>query len=570
MKQRMEIKKRILVWQILLLSGLFWTLFIGSVSAQEPMRSLPLVFSRQEEFRVKDKPLVILSGASQTKEEGQDSTTSIFSVNKANTKHGNVFSIAASNKIGKIVADYRQEQLRIQFSNAKVALRKSQLSYPKDATVSEITVSSKEGDEKEVTMDFAVKSSVRDVILRVDELGERLSVEMISNALFQVVLERQGEEEVLTLESFAPISPVLRKVAGNVLELEVASAQNLVGNQDVQVKSDFISRMAIREENRHKVVITLWLKDKVGYAPQGQTLRLFAEKTRQIQYQNGILTIKKPQDFDLKKMDYVFDLHGRQASLSFPYSEYLNGTLWIGDKYITKVEEKDGRWHFTFPTVHELTVAEDRDNVYISARKPKEIFEKVVFIDIGHGGKDTGAIRRADLGDGERDYYEKTANIEVALLLKQKLDQTAGIKVYYSRLDDSNPSARQRATLANEVEADFFISLHNNATKVKDRKIQGTDVYYLKGREKSGLSAKKLAQILLKNYAEKTSFTNRLLGNAPHLYMVKYPNMPAVIVETGFMTDPEDLRRIFDKKEQERVAEALYHSILEAVAEIKE
>lgn len=527
-----------------------------------PTESLPLIWSKAKNFeRIPEGAVEVPFW------QKPAAKTSIFGLNRWNhpESNGNFYSIAASDKVGPVTAEYRGNRLLVNFYNAKVSLKKSQTGYPKDEAISEVAVNTwDEAASSVVQMAFALKPATKDFVIRLDELGERVLVEMITNAVTQVSVSEKGEEEILTIESFKPVRLNLKRGADNSLEVEIPSAQSLLLNQEAFLNSKYISRLAVTNRHRGKTKITVWLREDVEFAPDGQTIRFFKKKTQNIKYSYGMLVLKKPEDFDLTKMDYILDVQKRKASLAFPYKGYIDRSYWIADNFITKIEATKERLEFTFPEVYELTVAEDRTSIYITAKKPKEIFTKVVFIDIGHGGNDPGAVRRVDLGSGYREYTEKEANLIVGHLLREKLKKRPDIKAYFSRLEDENPSAYTRAKLANEVGADFFMSLHNNMTTVTDRKIEGTDIYYLAGRKKSDLTSENLAQILLSNYADKTSFQNRLKKSAPHLYMVKYPQMPAVIVESGFMSDNDDLRKIFDPSEQEKTAEALYQSIVEA------
>ncbi|RRD93814.1 N-acetylmuramoyl-L-alanine amidase [Clostridiales bacterium COT073_COT-073] len=527
-----------------------------------PTLNLPVIWSKVKNFeRVPEGPVEVPFW------QAISDKTSIFGLNRWQhpQSDGNFYRISASNKVGGVLAEYRDDQLVVNIYNAKVSLEKSQTEYPFDPAISSVKVQTfKDINPPVVQMAFQLRPVVKDFVLSLDELGERILVEMITNAVTQISLVAEADHDILTLEGFQPLCFHLQRGAENTLELEIPSAKSLLQNQEAFVNARYISRMAVTDQIKGKTKIKLWLRENVEFEPAGQSIRFFPARTENLKYSYGILTLKRPDNFNMADIDYILDEYQRKASLRFPYPGYLNGSYWIGDNFITKIERMDERLHFTFPEVYELTIAEDRDHIYISAKKPKEIFTKVVFIDIGHGGNDPGAVRRVDLGDGYREYTEKEANFTVAMLLREKLKQNPEIRAYFSRLSDENPSAYTRAKLANEVGADFFLSLHNNMTTVKDRKIEGTDIYYLAGRQKGNLTAKNLAEILLKNYAATTSFANRLMNSAPHLYMVKYPQMPAVIVESGFMSDDGDLRKIFDPLEQEKTAEALYHSILEA------
>lgn len=81
---------------------------------------------------------------------------------------------------------------------------------------------------------------------------------------------------------------------------------------------------------------------------------------------------------------------------------------------------------------------------------------KTIVIDPGHGGRDSGAV-------GGLGTYEKDLALKLALLLKQRLEQRGGYRIFLTRTTDKSLSLQQRVNLANENHADLFISIHLNA-----------------------------------------------------------------------------------------------------------
>src|SRR4030065_937927 len=90
-----------------------------------------------------------------------------------------------------------------------------------------------------------------------------------------------------------------------------------------------------------------------------------------------------------------------------------------------------------------------------------------VFLDAGHGGRDTGAI-----GFG---FYEKTANLDIALRVKSKLE-SSGFIVVMTRTDDSTHSLDEIVNMANSSGADLFVSIHNNGAV--SASANGTETYW--------------------------------------------------------------------------------------------
>ncbi|MBN2225605.1 MAG: N-acetylmuramoyl-L-alanine amidase [Deltaproteobacteria bacterium] len=115
------------------------------------------------------------------------------------------------------------------------------------------------------------------------------------------------------------------------------------------------------------------------------------------------------------------------------------------------------------------TVATGTDT-YVPSKNSGSEAIKVVVIDPGHGGKDPGAV-------GPTGYYEKTANLKIALYLKEYLEKDLGLTVIMTRTGDTFMDLKKRTAVANDKGANLFISIHNNASK--SRTPYGISTYYL-------------------------------------------------------------------------------------------
>lgn len=193
--------------------------------------------------------------------------------------------------------------------------------------------------------------------------------------------------------------------------------------------------------------------------------------------------------------------------------------------------------------------------------------EKLVVIDIGHGGKDSGAIANEDLPD---EVYEKNINLEVGLRLRDLLDQ-AGFRYMYTRDSDVSMTLYERPAFANENEADIFVSLHNNSSERSAPR--GTEVYYYSKVNEEGLDEGALYGIYSKDIASNVQEEMvAILGTedrgekeSPKLAVLNKTSMPAIIVEGAFLSNPEDLAIITDPTYGEKYAYAVAKGLIEAM-----
>ncbi len=184
---------------------------------------------------------------------------------------------------------------------------------------------------------------------------------------------------------------------------------------------------------------------------------------------------------------------------------------------------------------------------------PREIYDKIIVLDAGHGGIDPGTSRGNVL--------EKTVNFNVVNVYAPEYFKDSDIKVYYTRTTDTKIALQTRADFAATVGADLFISFHVNAHS--NASVNGTGVYYSKSNNSvtdSGLSSSILATEIAKRLS--TSWGTKNNGILADKFVVIHNNtVPAVLVECGFITNNKDFEKIKDTSYQKKAAKALYDSV---------
>lgn len=214
---------------------------------------------------------------------------------------------------------------------------------------------------------------------------------------------------------------------------------------------------------------------------------------------------------------------------------------------------------FTTTTINGFRVKEDGSYIYIMNGKPTEIFKNVIVLDAGHGGSDSGAV-----GSG---YYEKDFTLSIVLAAKELFDTNNDYKVYYTRTTDTYPSLSARYKLANEVEADMFISVHINSA---GSTATGTETLYNPDRNKvsaAGLSCYQLATITHKHVLAATGLTNRGLKQrcsrlSNGLAVLNNNNGPATLTEIGFISNPTEAKLMYANLSSYGIA--VYKAVVDA------
>jgi len=203
-----------------------------------------------------------------------------------------------------------------------------------------------------------------------------------------------------------------------------------------------------------------------------------------------------------------------------------------------------------------------------------------IVIDPGHGGKQPGAI-------GKKKLKEKEVNLDIALRLARLVQKERIAEVILTRYKDEDVSLSARAEKANAVKADFFVSIHSNAGMSKAK---GTEVYIFditaSNKDAADLANEENADVegaildvtkfclekkayeadsiniagfilasMAKNTDLKARYHQRIL-RAP-FYVLRHSEMPAVLLEVAFISNPQEEKLLRKEKFREQVAEAI-------------
>lgn len=174
---------------------------------------------------------------------------------------------------------------------------------------------------------------------------------------------------------------------------------------------------------------------------------------------------------------------------------------------------------------------------------------KKIVVDPGHGGSDPGAI-------GVTGLREKVVNLAVSKHLITLLTG-AGAEVIVTRSGDQSVSNQQRVDLANNSKADLYISIHANA--FSNPESNGTETHYC-GKNGSSAASRYLAQQLQRALVPALGLRDRGV-KANSFFVITNVEMPAALVELGFLTNPEEEAFLSVPANQILAAEALYRGI---------
>lgn len=258
------------------------------------------------------------------------------------------------------------------------------------------------------------------------------------------------------------------------------------------------------------------------------------------------------------KMETDYVKHGLNIEISGADEAYLKSQPIVGScNHIAEVNYwfEGGKAYFDLKldSVYEYEASYTENQLIVKFLKPKEVYDKVIVVDAGHGGSHPGTNRNGIL--------EKDMTLDIVLYLKELLDKS-DIRVYYTRVDDTNPSFEERSQLANSAEADFFVSVHINADD-KSRSSNGTEALYFT----QDIRSKEFAQLCVDELSTALGSRNRGVSNGDSIYIVRTSKVPVTLLEVGFISNNEEFNLLCSDSYKKKAAQGIYNGIMKAYEE---
>lgn len=174
----------------------------------------------------------------------------------------------------------------------------------------------------------------------------------------------------------------------------------------------------------------------------------------------------------------------------------------------------------------------------------------LVALDAGHGGEDEGSSRAGVL--------EKTVNMQIVQEVEAQL-KTMGYQVLLIREGDEELSLEERVQTANEAGAHIYVSIHQNACEERSSAVSGLEVWY--NAEKAEEGSKRLAQLIHNDLVLYTQAKDRGIVEDESLVVIRETDMPACLVETGFLSNTAERNLLVKAEYQQRIAEGIVSGI---------
>ncbi|WP_077368491.1 N-acetylmuramoyl-L-alanine amidase family protein [Anaerosalibacter sp. Marseille-P3206] len=234
-----------------------------------------------------------------------------------------------------------------------------------------------------------------------------------------------------------------------------------------------------------------------------------------------------------------------------------NGTLNIGDNLIDNIvigEElgyKKVVVNFKRSVIYNVISREIDNKIAITFVRNQDVSpsERLIAIDPGHGGSDPGACYGAQ---------EKEVTISISHKLNDRL-KSLGYNTIMTRSDDSYKGLYERTDIANNNNADIFISIHSNANN--NRNASGLETLYHPSKSEGDGSSLDLAKMIQEEVIKTTGFKDRSIVERPKLAVLRTSHMPAALIEVGFISNQGDQALITNSEFQDKVVDGIVKAI---------
>lgn len=404
-----------------------------------------------------------------------------------------------------------------------------------------------------------VKASMVDIYKNREQIDIVFQADVLDEIGFGKLIDPQG-----TVRDYAEWAVQASDIRVSYLENPlrcVVDLENVVTpfyNQSVSNNYDryvgdyngqYISRYRIAQFNESTTRIVFDLKQKTACYPvkqaDGRTTLIIGE-----------LAPDQPATGDIFHPDnQLFTLVGAAgAELKMDYAPIYK-KVWLStiagltesqlqikaaDK-IRSYQVKEGKLIIGTDHIYQFFTKTVGQDVEVYGLRPKDLYDRIVLIDTGHGGTDPGAVYEPVM--------EKVVNLKIFNYMMKHLPNS-NIRYYYTRTDDQYISLDNRAEMANDLQADLFVSIHNNAVDLKRNPtgflIRGTEVYVTNNQEHSK-QEHLFGDLFRAKIKANPKYVFRSVTNSNKLFVLRNTLMTSAIIEYGYTTSPLDVELITDE-----------------------
>lgn len=510
---------------------------------------------------VKDEP--------KAPESGQTTTGTLTGIQTPSAKDADqTFTIQADGPMGRYEKTFVDDQkIVLDFYGAKSSLP-GEITKTNSDIVTGIRTATHENNSDSFTRVVFDLSGKKDYEVKQSADKKNITISFGKTTVDKISAVHSQNKDIITIGGTGSFGASVAMTADpQKIIVTIPNCQSNLSDKINTADLQYVLDGKVDTSKGNTVELVLAVEDLVQYSYREETQNLILEiypttlKNMRYDKNANVLFLDKKDKIDtgsVKMEDHYLDGYF-DVTLPGDYeSDYGYGTYDVKGTVVENIEvsTKGGNTTFRFKQnrISAYEVTDEGDSYAIRVKNPKEVYDKVLLLDAGHGGKDPGTS-----GNGMQ---EKNLNLTIAQKIAQKL-QGSGIKVYMTRDSDVYPENSTRAKTANDI-ADLMVSIHMNSGP---ETANGTETLYQVHANDNGarLTSKQLAEILQGKVVSATGNTNRGAKLWTDVLILNRTTVPAVIVEVIFITNTGDALKISNPAYQDQVAQAIADGIQEAV-----
>lgn len=510
---------------------------------------------------VKDEP--------KAPESGQTTTGTLTGIQTPSAKDADqTFTIQADGPMGRYEKTFVDDQkIVLDFYGAKSSLP-GEITKTNSDIVTGIRTATHENNSDSFTRVVFDLSGKKDYEVKQSADKKNITISFGKTTVDKISAVHSQNKDIITIGGTGSFGASVAMTADpQKIIVTIPNCQSNLSDKINTADLQYVLDGKVDTSKGNTVELVLAVEDLVQYSyreeNQNLILEIYPTTLKNMRYDKNanVLYLDKKDKIDtgsVKFEDHYLDGYF-DVTLPGDYeSDYGYGTYDVKGTVVENIEvsTKGGNTTFRFKQnrISAYEVTDEGDSYAIRVKNPKEVYDKVLLLDAGHGGKDPGTS-----GNGMQ---EKNLNLTIAQKIAQKL-QGSGIKVYMTRDSDVYPENSTRAKTANDI-ADLMVSIHMNSGP---ETANGTETLYQVHANDNGarLTSKQLAEILQGKVVSATGNTNRGAKLWTDVLILNRTTVPAVIVEVIFITNTGDALKISNPAYQDQVAQAIADGIQEAV-----
>lgn len=358
--------------------------------------------------------------------------------------------------------------------------------------------------------------------------------------------------------TMAEAETVISATAGTI---RVDIPATSIGTQQIDTdipESDSINHITLEQDDKSAHFLITFNTNVSAYSSvSGKKLTIFFENT------SAAAKVRLPEDVSFDSVVDTDQYYKKRFVITIPGNHidfYQGNPVNCANKELKAITYKltaggDTRIIFKTKSIQGYKIYADNDIFTINIDNPKNIYNKIIVLDAGHGGNDPGAQNR---GTNEKDINYKV----IYKYAKEYFNsETSDIKAYWTRTDDTFITLTDRANFAKKVGADIFISLHMNSATTSSA--NGTEVYYStlnNATAQTGLTSRRMANMMQKNLVQTLGTTDRGVKSANYV-VIKSNSVPAILIELGFLSGSSDYSKLTNPSFQKKAAGCIYETV---------